>query len=83
MCQALLVVSGRNSTLWRMEMDMGITETPEQTSEIRLLTDAELDDANGGLIWFAALFAAGLAAGYLAGPSMDGDYNVVLPALGT
>ena len=64
-------------------MSMRITETPDQTSEIRRLTDAELDDANGGLLWFAALFAAGFAAGYLAGPSMDGDYNLVLPALGT
>jgi len=30
-----------------------------------------------------ALVGAAFAAGYLAGPSMDGDYNVVLPPLGT
>jgi hypothetical protein len=66
-----------------MEMSIQLTEISDQTSETRLLTDAELDEVNGGWIWAAALFAASVAVGFLAGPSMEGDYNVVLPPLGT
>lgn len=51
--------------------------------DFRPLTDAELQAASGGLFWLAGLFLAGMAVGYLAGPSMPGEYNLVLPALGT
>jgi lactobin A/cerein 7B family class IIb bacteriocin len=55
----------------------------QETTEIRELTSDELDGVSGGVWWLAGLFAIGVAIGYAAGPSMGGDYNVVLPAYGT
>jgi lactobin A/cerein 7B family class IIb bacteriocin len=52
-----------------MEMNMQISTAP--TADFRVLTDDELDDVNGGLIWFIlgglALAGLGAAAGWLAG----------------
>jgi len=40
-------------------------------ADLRVLTDDELDDVNGGLIWYVlgglALVGLGAAAGYIAG----------------
>lgn len=44
-------------------MSMHITETSNQTAEIRHLTDTELDNVNGGFVWIAA-FVIGAAVGY-------------------
>lgn len=47
-----------------------IAETPEKTSEIRHLTDAEMADVNGGFIFLAlglvGAFEAGLLVGVIA-----------------
>jgi hypothetical protein len=45
-------------------------EMTTQTSEIRELTDTEIDDVNGGFLWFVAagayLVYVGAVAGYYA-----------------
>jgi lactobin A/cerein 7B family class IIb bacteriocin len=49
-------------------MDMQIAEKKE--TDLSLLTDNELDDVNGGFLWFVAagayLVGVGAAAGYYA-----------------
>ena len=47
-------------------MDMQVTGTVDEIVEMRPLTDAELDEANGGFI-FLGLLAGGFAAGFLGG----------------
>ena len=47
-------------------MGTQITETLGETSEIRLLNDAELDEVNGGFI-FLGVLALGFSAGFLGG----------------
>ena len=54
---------------WRIEMNsMPIAET--KNTDINALTDNELDDVNGGFIWFIAagayLIGVGAVAGYYA-----------------
>jgi hypothetical protein len=49
-----------------MEMNMPIAETKD--AELNVITDNELDDVNGGLIWFIAagayVFGVGAVGGY-------------------
>ena len=49
-------------------MDMSIAE--KKDTDLNVLTDNELDDVNGGFIWFIAagayVFGVGVAAGYYA-----------------
>jgi len=46
-------------------------QTTENTSDIRPLTNAELDQVNGGILWLAAVYlftaagTAGMVAGFL------------------
>jgi lactobin A/cerein 7B family class IIb bacteriocin len=51
-----------------MEMNMPIAETKD--TELNVLADNELDDVNGGFIWFIAagayVFGVGAVAGYYA-----------------
>jgi lactobin A/cerein 7B family class IIb bacteriocin len=51
---------------WRIEMDMPIAET--KNTDLNALADNELDDVNGGFIWFIAagayLIGVGAVAGY-------------------
>jgi lactobin A/cerein 7B family class IIb bacteriocin len=54
---------------WRTEMNsMPIAET--KNADLNALTDNELDDVNGGFIWFIAagayLIGVGAVAGYYA-----------------
>src|SRR5262245_19813168 len=52
--------SARLSTEWRLDMDV-------KTTELNELTDAELDDINGGFLFLlvgAAAFSTGFFAGY-------------------
>jgi hypothetical protein len=53
-----------------MEMSMHVTEPRDQTSEVRLLTDGELDDVNGGFFFIAValgtLFGVGMIGGAIA-----------------
>jgi lactobin A/cerein 7B family class IIb bacteriocin len=52
-----------------MDMTMQIAAAP--TSDLRILTDDELDNVNGGFIWLflggAALITLAAAGGYMAG----------------
>ena len=52
----------------RIEMNMPIAETKD--TDLSALTDNELDDVNGGFIWFVAagayLVGVGAVAGYYA-----------------
>jgi hypothetical protein len=48
---------------WRMNMSMHMTETSNQTAEVRHLTDTELDNVNGGFVWIAP-FVIGALVGY-------------------
>jgi lactobin A/cerein 7B family class IIb bacteriocin len=53
---------------WRIAMNMPIAETKD--TDLYILTDNELDDVNGGFIWFVAagayLVGVGAVAGYYA-----------------
>ena len=53
---------------WRITMNMPIAE--KKDTDLNVLTDNELDDVNGGFIWFVAagawLVGVGAAAGYYA-----------------
>ena len=66
-------------------MSTHITETLGPTPEIRLMTDAELDEANGGLFWLVMGFAAAMGALAAVLEPRGGLHNeeLVLPALGT
>ena len=44
-------------------MNIHSTETLDQTLEMRLLTDAELNHVNGGLYFIAALLSLGFGFG--------------------
>jgi lactobin A/cerein 7B family class IIb bacteriocin len=52
--------------LWRPRMNMPIAETKD--ADLNVLTDKELDDVNGGFLWFIAagayLVGVGAVAGY-------------------
>jgi lactobin A/cerein 7B family class IIb bacteriocin len=57
----------------RMETEM---RNAENTSDIRPLTDAELDDVSGGLWWALGGIVSGLIAGsILADYSMCGEWT--------
>jgi lactobin A/cerein 7B family class IIb bacteriocin len=53
---------------WRTAMNMPIAETKD--TDLHALTDNQLDDVNGGLLWFVAagayLVGVGAVAGYYA-----------------
>jgi hypothetical protein len=44
-----------------------VAETPEATSELRHLTDAEIADVNGGLIFLALGLVAAFEVGMIGG----------------
>ena len=54
---------------WRLTMNMPIAETKDAEFN-NALTDKELDDVNGGFLWFVAagayLVGVGAVAGYYA-----------------
>jgi lactobin A/cerein 7B family class IIb bacteriocin len=56
------------SEYWRLKMNMPIAEKKE--ADLNALTDNELDDVNGGFLWFIAagayLVGVGAVAGYYA-----------------
>ena len=56
------------SVHWRIDMNMPIAE--KKDTDLNALTDNELDDVNGGFIWFVAagawLVGVGAVAGYYA-----------------
>jgi len=51
-------------------MSMPTAETPESMSDVRVLTDNEIDEVNGGFLWYIAagayLVGVGAVAGYYA-----------------
>ena len=53
---------------WRIEMNMPIAE--KKDADLNVLADNELDDVNGGFLWFVAagayLVGVGAVAGYYA-----------------
>lgn len=51
-------------------MNMPIAETQESMSDLRVLTDNEIDEVNGGFLWYVAagiyVMGVGAVAGYYA-----------------
>jgi hypothetical protein len=60
------MVSGHTSVK-ENEMSMDVTINQDDASEVRALTDAELDDVNGGLIFAVLGLALAFEAGFLGG----------------
>jgi lactobin A/cerein 7B family class IIb bacteriocin len=74
---------------WRMEMSKTITTTVDRGSEVRTLSDNEIENVNGGfivlayeaaVIGLALLFAGGeIAGGMIFDAYHGGDPNILPP----
>jgi hypothetical protein len=62
----LLAVS-RSFGKWRTDMNMEATRKLDEGSEVRALTNAELDQVNGGFIFLALGLVAAFEAGFIGG----------------